>query len=60
LADDYKAENDVIRIKVKPKKTKKLTEALTNEVKGFDKNKGQISLSWEYINVNINFENLKK
>ena len=60
LADDYKAENDVIRIKVKPKKTKKLTEALTYEVKGFDKHKGQISLSWEYINVNINFENLKK
>ncbi len=60
LADDYKAENDMIRIKVKPKKTKKLTEALSYEVKEMDKNKGQVSLLWEYINANFNFENIKK
>ncbi|QEK51010.1 DUF2911 domain-containing protein [Pedobacter aquae] len=57
LADDYKAENDVIRLKVKPKKTKVITEALTYKVKSLDNKKGQISMSWEYLTVSLNFEN---
>lgn len=57
LADDYKVENDVIRLKVKPKKTKTITEALTYEVKELDNKKGKVSMSWEYLTVSFDFEN---
>lgn len=57
LADDYNAENDVIRLKVKPKKKKAITEALTYEVKVLDNKKSKISLSWEYLTVSFDFEN---
>ena len=58
LADDYKQENDLIRINVKPKKSKTLTEALTYEVSANNKNKGTIKMSWEYLSVSFDFENM--
>ncbi len=58
LADDYNAQNDVIRLKVKPKKTKAITEALTYEVKAIDDKKGKISISWAYLTVSFDFENI--
>lgn len=58
LADDYNAQNDVIRLKVKPKKTKAITEALTYEVKAIDDKKGKVSMSWEYLTVSFDFENI--
>ena len=57
LADDYKAENDIIRIKVKPKKNKTITEQLTYEVIAKNKNKGKVQMSWEYLTVAFDFEN---
>jgi len=58
LADDYKAENDVIRITVKPKKNKELTEALTYEVIAKNKNNGTIKMTWEYLSIVFDFENM--
>lgn len=58
LADDYKQENDLIRINVKPKKSKTLTEALTYEVTTNGKTKGTIKMSWELLNVSFDFENM--
>lgn len=60
LADYYKAENDMIRLSVKPKKSKKLVESLTYEVKEQKNAKGQLVFSWEYIYANFNFENVNK
>ncbi len=57
LADDYNQENDILRINVKPKKNKTLVEALTYEVLETSKNKGQVKLSWENLNVSFDFEN---
>lgn len=57
LADEYKAENDVIRLNVKSKKTKTITEALTYEVKALDDKKGKISISWEFLTVSFEIEN---
>lgn len=57
LADNYKAENDVIRIKVKPKKNNTISEALTYNVKALANKKGQISVYWEYLSISFDFEN---
>jgi hypothetical protein len=57
LADDYKPENDAIRITVKPKKNKNLVEALTYEVIPNGQTKGTIKMSWENLNVSFDFEN---
>ena len=57
LADNYKPENDAIRITVKPKKNKKLVEALTYEVIPNGQTKGTIKMSWENLNVSFYFEN---
>ncbi len=57
LADDYKEENDIIRIKVKPFKSDKLIEALTYEVLPTNPNEGKIKLSWEYLSVELPFKN---
>lgn len=59
LADDYKPEADIIRIKVKPRKIKKLAEALTFNVVDLGNDLGQISMAWEYIEVNLAFKNSK-
>ena len=58
LANDYKPENDVLRIIVKPKKNKSLVEALTYEVKAINDKKGTVILSWEKLNVSFDFENM--
>lgn len=58
LADNYKAENDVIRLNVKPKKTKTVTESLTYNVKALKNKKGQISMSWEYLTISFDFDNV--
>lgn len=57
LADDYKVESDVIRLKVKPKKKKAITEALTYKVQTLNTKKGQINVAWEYLTVSFDFEN---
>ena len=58
LADDYKQENDIIRMTVKPKKSKQIVEALTYKVIAKSKNKGTIKMSWEYLSVEFDFENM--
>lgn len=60
LADDYNSENDVIRIIVKPKKNETLIESLQYQVIETEKDKGKIEISWEYVSVSIDFENVKK
>lgn len=57
LADDYKQENDIIRINVAPKKSTQLVEALTYEVISHSPKKGEIKISWEYLSVSFAFEN---
>jgi hypothetical protein len=57
LADDYKQENDIIRIKVKPIKSDKLVEALMYEVLPTMANEGKIKLSWEFLSVEFPFKN---
>lgn len=59
LADDYNAENDIIRINAKPNKNKSIVESLTYHVIDLGKNKGQIKMSWEKLNVSFDFENTK-
>lgn len=59
LADDYKIEDDIIRMKVKPKKNKTSVEALTYEVLENGKNKGKVKVSWEKLNVSFDFANVK-
>jgi hypothetical protein len=59
LADDYKQENDILRLSVKPSKSKKITEALTYEVLATNDKKGKIKMSWEYLSVAFDFENMK-
>lgn len=57
LADDYRPENDAVRIGVKPKKNKNLVEALTYEVIPSGQTNGSIKMSWENLNVSFDFEN---
>ncbi len=57
LADNYNYKNDVIRLKVTPKKTDSLVESLTFEVKAIDDKKGQIIFSWEHLNITFEFVN---
>jgi hypothetical protein len=58
LADDYKKETDIIRIKVKPKKNKQLTEALTYRVIKTATDKGKVEISWEFLSVSFDFQNM--
>jgi hypothetical protein len=57
LADDYKEENDIIRIKVKPIKSDKLVEALRYEVLPTNAIEGKLKISWEYLSVALPFKN---
>jgi hypothetical protein len=57
LADDYVLSNDIIRLTVKPKKNKIISEALTYRVETLSEKKGRISMSWEYLTVSFEFEN---
>ena len=58
LADDYKPENDLLRLTVKPKKNKKMVEALNYEVTAINDKKGRIKLAWENLNVSFDFANM--
>jgi hypothetical protein len=57
LADDYKEDNDIIRIMVKPTKNDKLVESLAYEVLQTNAKEGKIKLSWEYLSVEFPFKN---
>ena len=59
LADDYKAESDIIRIVTKPKKNKFLTEALKYQVIKTGNDKGKVEIGWEYLSVSFDFSNTK-
>lgn len=59
LADAYKAENDIIRVVVKPTLNKDITEALTYKVIRSSGDRGKIEMSWEYLSVALDFQNLK-
>lgn len=57
LADDYKPENDVIRIKASPRQNDAFTESLTYTITALDNKKGRITIAWEYLTVSFEFEN---
>lgn len=57
LADDYKPEQDVVRVQVKPETQNDLTEALTYEVVPEGKHKGEIRMRWEKVGVSLPFQN---
>jgi hypothetical protein len=58
LADDYKQEDDMIRLIVKPETNTQLVEALTYEVIPAQSNKGRIKMSWAYLSVGFEFESM--
>ena len=51
LTDDYQQSEDVVRIKVKPKKQKLVTERLQYYINSKDVNKGNISIAWEKLKI---------
>ena len=53
LADDYKEENDIIRIKGKPIKSDKLVEVLIYEVLPINADEGKLKMSWEHMSVEL-------
>lgn len=58
LADSYKMENDLVRVVVKPIVRKEITEALTYKVIRNSSDRGKIEVSWEYLTVSLDFQNL--
>ncbi|MFC5626243.1 DUF2911 domain-containing protein [Algoriphagus winogradskyi] len=60
LADDYNSENDLMRIKVQPKKNDNLTESLQYQVVKTNENQGKIEISWEFVSVSFDFKNAEK
>ena len=51
LTDDYQQSEDVVRIKVKPKKQKTSTERLQYYINSTGANKGNISMAWEKLKI---------
>ena len=51
LTDDYQQSEDVVRIKIKPKKQKLVTERLQYYINSKDVNKGNISIAWEKLKI---------
>ncbi len=51
LTDDYQQSEDVVRIKVKPKKQKAVTERLQYYINSTGGDKGNISMAWEKVKV---------
>ena len=51
LTDDYQKSEDVVRIKVKPKKQKVVTERLQYYINSTGSNKGNISMAWEKLKI---------
>jgi hypothetical protein len=58
LADDYNADNDIIRIKTTPKTLNETVEALTFEVKPKGSKKGEVILKWDKLAVSFDFQNM--
>ncbi|GAB2798100.1 hypothetical protein GCM10027275_49550 [Rhabdobacter roseus] len=57
LADDYKPEQDIVRVQVKPEMHQNVTEALTYEVVPEGKKKGEIKMRWDKLSVSLPFQN---
>ena len=51
LTDDYQQSEDVVRIKVKPKKQKMVTERLQYYINSTGGDKGNISMAWEKLTI---------
>lgn len=58
LADDYNTVDDVIRIKVKPDKTKKNQERLTYYLNEAGNKQHTLEMSWEKIRLKVPFTTL--
>lgn len=56
LTDDYSENDDVVRIKVKPKTTEELTERLKYEIDQRGERIADIIISWEKIRVSFGVE----
>lgn len=56
LADDYRQEEDAVRIDVKPIAQTKVTQRLTYAIQPVTEKSGKISLSWEKLSVELPFE----
>ncbi|TDO27134.1 DUF2911 domain-containing protein [Sediminibacterium goheungense] len=50
LADEYNQAEDMVRVKVKPVKTNKITQRLTYRVEKIDK-EAAITIEWEYLKL---------
>ena len=50
----YDQKDDVLRVKVKPKATKELTETFTIQFANVTESKAQLQLAWENTAVNVN------
>jgi hypothetical protein len=53
--DEYDEKDDVIRFKVTPNISDKITEHLEYKVSQVSKNEGTISLAWEKVSISFNF-----
>ncbi|RIW15925.1 DUF2911 domain-containing protein [Algoriphagus lacus] len=58
LADEYNAAEDVIRLEVKPEKSKEFFERLTYEIQEVSPEEGTIVVSWEKVSVHLDFTNV--
>jgi Protein of unknown function (DUF2911) len=53
LTDDYKMEDDVVRVSVKPQTNDSLVQRLTYTVKELEAGKGEIQLQWEKVKLSL-------
>ena len=59
LTDDYLQQDDVVRIKVKPIKQKKITERLQYYITDEKNGKGKIAIAWEFLKLEFNVSTKK-
>lgn len=52
---NYKPNDDIIRIEVLPRKTNSFTEDLNYQIQNYGFEFGEITLSWEYLQLSIEF-----
>jgi hypothetical protein len=57
LVDEYQTKEDVIRMFIKPEKTRVFTERLTYEILENSPERGTITMSWEKVKVSLDFTN---
>lgn len=53
LADDYKMEDDIVRVSVKPQTNETPVQRLTYTVKELEAGKGEIQLQWEKVKLSL-------